>query len=143
MNIHFACSITGGRDHEAYSKRIIGAFLEDGHQVLPAPLADSEEMALEAVIDPHNVHKRDMTWIRGCDALLAEVSTASHGAGYEVAFALSTGKPVLSIFQEGQLLSKMITGHSDPNLRVNDNDATGEAISIIRCFFGNNQTDCE
>jgi nucleoside 2-deoxyribosyltransferase len=143
MNIYFACSITGGRNYEKVYQSIINALQEDGHLVPTAHLADSEVMVLEAVVSPGDVYERDISWIRACDALLAEISTPSHGVGYEVAFALSLGKPVLCIFHEGKPISKMLTGNADPHIRVKPYQNTGEAISIIRSFLGNIQTDCE
>ncbi len=56
---------------------------------------------LEGQVDPGDVYERDTAWIRACDALVAEVSTPSHGVGYEVAYALSLGKPVLCVYRTG------------------------------------------
>jgi nucleoside 2-deoxyribosyltransferase len=78
-----------------------------------------------------------MAWIRACDALIAEVSTPSHGVGYEVAFALSLGKPVLCCYKEGQPVSKMITGNSHPNLHLATYQNVGEAVQAVRAFLTN------
>ncbi len=114
MNIYFACSITGGRDFEPVYQAIITALLADGHTIPTAHLADPGVKALEAVVNPREVYERDVAWINGCEALVAEVSTPSHGVGYEVAYALSIGKPVLCVYQAGQPVSKMLTGNSHP-----------------------------
>ena len=118
MNIYFACSITGGRQFEPVYQAIIAALSEDGHEVPTAHLADSGVKAIEAVVNPRQVFERDVNWIESCDALVAEVSTPSHGVGYEIAFALSLGKPVLCVYQEGQAVSKMLTGNTHPRLHV-------------------------
>ena len=47
-----------------------------------------------------------------CDAVVAEASTPSHGVGYEIALALSLGKPVLCCYQKGVRVSKMLTGNT-------------------------------
>jgi 2'-deoxynucleoside 5'-phosphate N-hydrolase len=135
MNIYFACSITGGRDFEPIYKSIIAALLADGHEVPTAHLADSGVKALEAVGNPREIYERDVAWIRACDVLVAEVSTPSHGVGYEIAYALSIGKLVLCIYQEGQPISKMLTGNSHPNIRVKSYCDTDEAIAIIHSFL--------
>jgi 2'-deoxynucleoside 5'-phosphate N-hydrolase len=135
VNIYFACSITGGRDFEPVYQAIIAALLADGHVVPTSHLASSEVMTLEAVVDPRDVYERDVAWIRNCEALVAEVSTPSHGVGYEVAYALSIGKPVLCIFKEGRRVSKMLTGNSHSSLRVSPYIDSDHAIKIIRTFL--------
>jgi nucleoside 2-deoxyribosyltransferase len=143
MNIYFARSITGGRDFETAYQAIIAALLADGHTIPTAYLAETEVKALEAIVSPREVYERDVTWIADCDALVAEVSTPSHGVGYEVAFALSIGKPVLCIYQEGQPISKMLSGNSHPNIQVNQYHSTDHAVAIIRTFLSHMQDDCE
>ena len=135
MNIYFACSITGGRDFEPVYQAIIAALLSDGHTIPTAHLADSSVKALEAIVSPREVYERDVVWIKDCDALVAEVSTPSHGVGYEVAFALSIGKPVLCIYQAGQPISKMLSGNTHPRLQVNSYPDTVHAIALIRSFL--------
>jgi len=138
MNIYFACSITGGRYFESAYQAIIAALLSDGHTIPTAHLAESRVKALEAIASPREVYERDITWIAGCEALVAEVSTPSHGVGYEVAYALSIGKPVLCLYQEGQPISKMISGNSHPHIQVNQYHNTAHAILIIRTFLSQN-----
>jgi 2'-deoxynucleoside 5'-phosphate N-hydrolase len=134
MNIYFACSITGGRDFQPVYQAITAALLADRHEVPTAHLAGADVKALEAVVHPNDVYERDVAWIRVCDALVAEVSTPSHGVGYEVAFALSLGKPVLCLYREGQAVSKMITGNSSPKIRVVTYTDTAEAVKLVRDF---------
>src|SRR5512136_1728638 len=135
MNIYFACSITGGRDFEPVYQAIIAALLEDGHTVPTAHLADSQVKALEAIVSPRDVFERDVAWIKECEVMVAEVSTPSHGVGFEVAYALSLGKPVLCIYQEGRPISKMLSGNSHPSIQVKPYSDTCNAIAILRSFL--------
>ena len=135
MNVYFACSITGGREYEAVYQAIARALLADGHKVPTAHLAESNVMDVETSVSPQDVYARDVEWIRNCDALIAEVSVPSHGVGYEVGFALSLGKPVLCLYQEGRRVSKMITGNPDPHLKVTSYTDTAQAIDLIRHFL--------
>ena len=135
MNIYFACSITGGRQFEAVYQTITETLLSSGHQVPTAHLAETGVVALEKVVDPGEIYTRDVTWIRGCDALIAEVSTPSHGVGYEVGLALGLGKPVLCCHQSDQVVSKMITGNPDTNLRVAAYQDATQAAEIVRTFL--------
>jgi nucleoside 2-deoxyribosyltransferase len=134
MNIYFACSITGGRDFQPVYEAITAALLADRHEVPTAHLAGTDVKMLEAAVNPNDVYERDVAWIRGCDALVAEVSTPSHGVGYEVAFALGLGKPVMCLYREGRSVSKMITGNSSPNIRVASYVDTVEAVKLVRAF---------
>ncbi len=135
MNIYFSCSLTGGRNDEEIYRAMVAHLLAQGHEVPTAHLAEPKVMELERVIEPGEVYARDMEWIRGCDALVAEVSTPSHGVGYEVAFALSLHKPVLCCFRKGARVSKMITGNDSPGLRVAGYEDVAEALEVINGFL--------
>ncbi len=137
MNVYFACSITGGREFEPVYQAIVRALTEDGHLVPTAHLAESGVTALEAAIDPQEVYARDVAWIRLCDVLIAEVSMPSHGVGYEIAFSLGLGKPVLALYQEKRKLSKMISGNPDPHLTVQSYQSPEDATLQIRKFINN------
>lgn len=135
MNIYFACSITGGREFERVYQDLIAALLADGHAVPTAHLAQPGVVTLEASVSPREVYERDVIWIRGADALIAEVSVPSHGVGFEIAFALNEGKPVLCLCQEGRKLSKMISGNPHPNLVVKTYKNIEEAVEFAREFI--------
>lgn len=134
MNIYFSCSITGGRADQAVYEAIVAALLADGHEVPTAHLSSPDIMALEAVVTPEEVYHRDVKWVTECDALIAEVSTPSHGVGYEIALALSLGKPVLCLYRSGRKVSKMITGNDHAALRQAEYHHDEEVVTIV-CDF--------
>jgi 2'-deoxynucleoside 5'-phosphate N-hydrolase len=117
MNIYFSCSITGGRQDQQVYHAIVELLQHDGHEVPTAHLSRADVMEKETTINPAEVYHRDLNWVLGCDALIAEVSTPSHGVGYEIALALQHHKPVLCCYQSGQRVSKMITGNDSPTLK--------------------------
>jgi len=135
MNIYFACSITGGREFEAAYQQIVAALTADRHEIPTSHLAQSEVTENERMLTPQYVYERDVTWIKNCDVLIAEVSVPSHGVGYEIAFALGIGKPVLCIHQQERKVSKMITGNPDPALVIKSYSNLEEAISQVRAFL--------
>lgn len=118
MNIYFSCSLTGGRQDEQVYGQIVDHLLASGIEIPTAHLARPEVMALERVVDPEEVYQRDIDWIDACDAVIAEVSTPSHGVGYEIAYALGIKKPVLACYREGATVSKMIIGNKQETLQV-------------------------
>ena len=140
MNIYFACSITGGRDDEPVYQQIVAALQSDGHEVPTALLAGSDAIRLEVIVDPVEVYTRDTHWIDGCDLLVAEVSTPSHGVGYEIGYALGLGKPVLCLHREGLAVSKMITGNRDPSLTVLVYADGGAAVRQLQAYLENTCT---
>ena len=135
MNIYFSCSITGGRQDEAVYQAIVGALLAAGHQVPTAHLSGSNVMDLEAAADPGEIYHRDVAWVNGCDAVVAEVSTPSHGVGYEIALALLSGKPVLCCYHRGKKVSKMILGNDLPNLTLAPYDTPQQALAAVTAFL--------
>jgi len=118
MNIYFSCSITGGRRDQAVYQHIVAHLTAQGHEVPTAHLSRADILDEEQVIDPRDVYNRDVKWVRECGALVAEVSTPSHGVGYEIALALFLDKPVFCCFREGVKVSKMLTGNTHPRLKV-------------------------
>jgi 2'-deoxynucleoside 5'-phosphate N-hydrolase len=135
MNIYFACSITGGREFEHVYQELTAALLADGHEIPTAHLADSTVTELESRVAPREVYERDVHWIRAGDALIAEVSVPSHGVGYEVGLALTAGKPVLCLCQQGRKVSKMISGNPDPLLQYKNYGDAQEAVTLAREFL--------
>jgi nucleoside 2-deoxyribosyltransferase len=135
MNIYFACSITGGREFEPVYQEIVSALESDGHEIPTSHLVRSEVMENERILAPHDVYERDVNWIKNCDVLIAEVSVPSHGVGYEIAFALNIGKPVLCIHQKERRVSKMITGNPDLTLTVKSYSDIEDAIMQMRTFL--------
>jgi 2'-deoxynucleoside 5'-phosphate N-hydrolase len=135
MNIYFSCSITGGRKDEEVYQAMVKYLLENQHEVPTAHLSSPDVVALEAAALPEEVYLRDVAWVRGCEAVVAEVSTPSHGVGYEIALALSLGKPVLCCYRAGQKVSKMITGNTSQGMKVCEYTTTAQAVEIVHTFL--------
>ena len=135
MQIYFSCSITGGRSEEKTYQKIVATLEEEGHHVPTAHLATPQVMELEAVVDPVDIYRRDMQWLDEADAVVAEVSTPSHGVGYEIARALQQGKPVFCCFQSQKRVSKIITGNTSPGLVLAPYSSDEEVIGLLRQFL--------
>jgi nucleoside 2-deoxyribosyltransferase len=134
MNVYFSCSLTGGRDDQPVYAAIVDWMLAQGHEVPTAHLARPGVMAEETSIAPETVYARDIAWVDAADALVADVTTPSHGVGYEVAYAVSSGKKVLCLAHEGVRVSKMITGN--PRLMFARYEDAEQAIRLIARFLG-------
>ena len=135
MNIYFSCSITGGRQDQQVYHAIVELLLTAGHEVPTSHLARADVMEKETIVDPADVYHRDVNWVLGCDALIAEVSTPSHGVGYEIALALEKKKPVFCCFQQGRRVSKMITGNDSPTLSLYAYHSQEDLLPAIERFL--------
>ena len=131
MNIYFACSLTGGRADQSTYALIVNHLVKLGHDVPTAHLANPDVMDLETIVDPNEVYERDIAWIQSADGVVAEVSTPSHGVGYEIAYALQLGRDILCCHKEGVPVSKMITGNASPHLTVHAYPNPAEVIRIV------------
>jgi nucleoside 2-deoxyribosyltransferase len=135
MNIYFSCSITGGRADEGIYQVLVQEMLRQGHEVPTASLSDTRVVEAEITADAHEVYTRDMNWLAECDAVVAEVSTPSHGVGYEIAAGLYLGKPVLCCYHKGRKVSKIITGNDSKNLVVRAYESKEEAVQAMDDFL--------
>jgi len=135
MKVYFSCSITGGRDDQPIYRQMVDALINDGHMVPTAHLADGSIAAAEKSVEACDVFRRDANWVKECDVLVAEVSTPSHGVGYEIALAEFTGKPVFLCFRSGTIVSKMLLGNPSPLFESCAYQSTKEAIENMRVFL--------
>ena len=135
MKIYFACSITGGRDDEDIYQQLVGILLSMEVEVPTAHIAETGIEELDAREDPSDIYFRDVSWIEESDLLIAEVSTPSHGVGYEIGYALDLNKPVLCLYRQQVVISKMILGNPHPLLTVLSYKDLNEAEKLLRKYL--------
>jgi 2'-deoxynucleoside 5'-phosphate N-hydrolase len=135
MKIYFACSISGGRKDEKAYQYLVKSLLEMGVDVPTAHIAETGIEIIDGQENPQDIYQRDVNWIEESDLLVAEVSTPSHGVGYEVGYALLLGKPVLCLYDQEAVVSKMITGNPHPLLSVRPYQDLQEADDILRTYL--------
>jgi len=133
MDIYFSCSITGGRKDEPVYQAIVEALQADGHRVPTAMLAFPDVMHEEMQVSAAETYARDMAWLAACDAVVAEVSTPSHGVGYEIASAVTLEKPIICGCRQGARVSKMISG--DPHIVLVEYTEVTQYLSAVRDFL--------
>lgn len=98
MKIYLAGSIAGGRKFEKNLQLISDELEKAGHKIMTKENVVNNELVTRkprTLKDRKYIMKRDKSWIRKCDAFIAEVSTYSHGVGYEHAYAETQKKPLL------------------------------------------------
>jgi len=90
---------------------------------------------METGHSPETVYARDIAWLEGSDVLVAELSTPSHGVGYEIAYALDLDKPVLCLYQQDVKVSKMLTGNDRPALQIHSYADGQQALKLLSDFL--------
>ena len=135
MKIYFACSISGGRKDEIAYQYMVQVLIEMGIDVPTAHIAETGIEEVDAREESRDIYERDVNWIRESDLLVAEVSTPSHGVGYEIGYALDLDKPVLCLYQKGVVVSKMITGNPHPLLTMMEYQDMTHAEEILRTYL--------
>ncbi len=135
MKIYFACSISGGRDYEDIYQKLVELMLSIGIEVPNTHITETGIEELDGLEDPFTIYHRDVTWIQDSDLLVAEVSTPSHGVGYEIGYALDLKKPVLCLYNQMEVVSKMITGNPHPLLTVKKYQDWNEAEKLLREYL--------
>jgi nucleoside 2-deoxyribosyltransferase len=135
MKIYFSCSITGGRAEEDIYQKLVETMQQLGHEVPTAHLSSPQVMEMEKVVSAQEIFARDMVWLKESDVVVAEVSTPSHGVGYEIAVGLLAGKPVLCCYREEKRVSKIITGNSSPNLTLAPYKNVEDAVKRLELFL--------
>ena len=113
MKIYFAGSIRGGREDKELYLSIIDELRKYGtvltEHVSNKNLTDQGEVefTVEYIFD------RDVSWLKECDIVVAEVTIPSLGVGYEIGLAESVNKPIVCFYRqlEGKSLSARISGN--------------------------------
>ncbi len=141
MNIYFSFSITGGREFQPILKRMAEEMLAAGCIVPTAMNAETKMDPMEGARSPEEVFARDLAWIDDCDLIVAEVSTPSHGVGYEICYGIMTGKPVYAFYRQGITVSKMITGNPSNNFHLMEYSAVNDLVDQLNCIIVNCRQD--
>lgn len=111
--IYFAGSIRAGREDVPTYQALI-SHLKSFGTVLTEHVGDCtlSQYGQSHLTDTF-IHDRDLQWLRSSDVVVAEVTTASLGVGYEIAHAVTHDIPVLALFRGPRdRVSAMIGGSS-------------------------------
>ena len=137
MKIYFAGSIRGGRDDTGLYAEVIKTLSSYG-EVLTEHVGDKKLSVMgEEGPSDKDIHDRDLAWIKEADVVIAEVTTASHGVGYEIAKAEEWGKKILCIYreQEGRRTSAMVAGSE--KLEIKKYESLNDLKGMFTEFFRN------
>ena len=112
MKIYFAGSIRGGREIVYDYNKIIN-YLDKNNIVLDKHIGDTNLSNKGESLDKEDIYNRDISWIKECDILIADVSIPSLGVGYEISYAEKLNKKIICIYEKDTNLSAMISGNNN------------------------------
>ena len=135
MKIYFAGSIRGGRKDQELYLEIVKKLSAYG-TVATEHIGDKRLSSYgEMKLSDNDIYSRDVAWLTESDMVIAEVTTASLGVGFEIGLAENLQKKVLCLYreQEGKRLSAMIAG--SPHLIVRTYRELGDLDKIFAEFL--------
>ena len=134
MKIYFAGSIRGGRDEEKTYLRIIDYLVNFGDVLTEHVGQKNIEKSEEKHSDTY-IFERDVSWLKCCDVMVADVTVPSLGVGYEIGFAENLDIPILCLYnpKNKKPLSAMITGNKKITWKEYNN--LEEAELLIKNFL--------
>ncbi|MFH0749222.1 MAG: hypothetical protein V1915_04840 [Candidatus Bathyarchaeota archaeon] len=102
-------------------------FLAHGHEIISKWVL-SEDPGL--AISPSELFLRDVSGVKNCDILVAEISDRSHGVGMEIMLAYLSGKKIMCFFRKGTHISRLILGI--PNATFIEYSSENEVIEKLK-----------
>ncbi|WP_244603341.1 nucleoside 2-deoxyribosyltransferase [Methanococcoides sp. NM1] len=114
---------------------ICGYLRRNGHEVLSWHVAHDGVEMTESLMSESQIYERDMGFLKESECMIAEVSLASTGVGYEVCSAINKGIPILCVHRPDTNVSAMILGNTNGNATVKEYSNTEELEVILREFL--------
>lgn len=126
--------IRGGREKQQDYYEIID-YCKTFGEVLTEHIGDSNLKIVGEQKDDEYIYSRDTNWIKEADIILADVTVASLGVGYEVGYAEKLGKRIICIYDKkiNNNISAMISGNS--NLLCEGYNSLDDAKDIINNYI--------
>lgn len=147
MKIYFAGSIRGGREKRQDYFEIIN-YCKGFGEILTEHIGSDDIKNIGEQKSNESIYLRDIGWINDADFIIADVTIASLGVGYEIAFAEKLSKKILCIYDKNinSNISAMISGNSSFNCQ--SYNSLDEAKEIIKCYItknfnGNEERKCD
>jgi hypothetical protein len=135
MRVYLAAAMTSAERDLPVIAALVAHLERSGHDVPTRHVADPAGRELDAHLSDEQLARRDLDWLAASDALIAEVSTPSHGVGIEVMAAVERLLPVLLLYRRGRSVSRLLLGL--PFVRAASyDDLAGAASAIDGFLFG-------
>ena len=136
MIIYCAGPIRGDTKYQNFYLEIV-EFLESENHTALAEISGKFNTSIP--LTDKQIYKRDIKWIESSSLMIAEISGASLGVGFEIAYTLFQRKiPVLALANaEVPKISAMISGCESELLTIKNYQDSDEMKFIIQNFISN------
>jgi len=135
MRVYLAAAMTSPERDLPAIAGLVAHLERSGHQVPTRHVADPNGRELDSALSDEQLAGRDLDWLASSDALVAEVTTPSHGVGIEVMAAVQRLLPALLLYRRGHRVSRLLLGL--PFVRAAAYDEVAEAAAAIDAFLAN------
>ena len=133
MIVYCAGAIKGDTSYQKYLKEIIIYLSSLEH----TPLSELNENFKSAIpLTDKEIFKRDIKWLEQSKIMIAEISGASLGVGFEISYALYELKiPVLALYNSKvEAISAMISGCTSKLITIKNYSDIEELKNIVSDF---------
>ena len=137
MRIYLACTVRGDRTAVTALRGLANQLEAEGHEILTKHLLDDDVDNLEAQLTELYVYRRDITWLDGCDLLIADATGSSYGVGFEVGYVLgradTSEQRVILLYRADRKdrISRLIAGNAHPRCTVVAYDGVDDLVSSV------------
>jgi 2'-deoxynucleoside 5'-phosphate N-hydrolase len=114
MRVYLSAAMTNPHRETEIIRALEQQILALGHVVLTPQIAAEDALGQDRHLSNAEVAQRDLALATSCDALLAEVSTPSHGVGIEVLAATQQAVPTLLLHRGAVRVSRLLLGLPGP-----------------------------
>lgn len=134
MIVYCAGAIKGDSSYRESYQEVINIVKQEGHTALSELNPDFHSTL---PLNIKQVFQRDIKWIEKSKLMIAEISGASLGVGFEISYGLYVKKiPVLAVYSaEVENVSAMIMGCDSKLLYVKAYNNSRELSEIIKIFL--------
>ncbi len=142
MRIYLACTVRGDRSALDAARALCDRLEHHGHIVVTKHLLQDDVEAVESRLSERDVYLRDIEWLSGCDAIVAEASGSSFGVGFEMGYVLGrapgTSQRAYLLYRADRrgVISRLISGNADPWCTTRAYDGIEELVRFVDEHFG-------
>lgn len=135
--IYLAGAIRGDDSYRDYYDKII--HITQKYAEIRTEISENYSITLPQYINEvykQKIYQRDIIWINESDAIIAEVSGASTGVGYEIAYGMHVKKmPVLCLHSKNSKPSLMITQNKNKFIFIQEYNNPKDLEVYIKLFI--------
>ena len=102
LKVYFAAAMLGDRSNLDDDRKVLFRLKELGYEILTEWVID-EVLDVEREVEPREIFRRDIEMLEACDVVVADISYPSLGVGFEIAYALLRGKPVITFCRKDRI----------------------------------------